>query len=1034
MFKKLMISASLVTCYISLTIITSTPVFSQTPSFDTNASTPATPFSIDDVIERVNHFVDEDPARPGIFFSNDITYAAEFEQGEFRFIPWVSQLAPEQRDVADTFHFRLDSLSRGETYFISFANEQPVTQVEENRVILEWHPNVVEQYVMKRGKVEQSWRIVEPIPGEGDLVLRAAAWGMDFVGEENDEGFCFSTVSGTGVSYGWAKALDQAGQEVEAPVSVVPGETGNWVEIRVPDRFLREATWPVLIDPTVKFIEFDDNASRQLTFDPMIEGNPSVASNQDVFLLVWDSALYTNVYGARVDRFGNVLGSPIPIATSFTLLELNPSVASDGTNFLVIWQEKLLSSGNYDIYGRRIGPDGSLHGSKFAISTATNHQKNSHVTWGDDGVSAYYLAVWQDDRGLNSDIYGARVTSNGSVQDLNGILISKTSSGLPQPGNQIEPSVAWGDDGASAYFLVVWQDGRSSTQDIYGARITLSGTVQDAGGIAISTAANDQLQPDVAWGGVNFLAVWDDRRTQSNPEIYGARVTMGSSVSADINISGGATLVDTEPSVASDGRTYFLVVWAHKPVSFGSFVIKGTRVDSNGTIIGSTVTISDGTADQSNPGVVSDGSTHFLVVWENESEASTDIYGARVGSSSPITIAPNNQQAANHIGVASNGTDFFVVWRDYRFDSYGDIYGARVSSNGTVLDPLGIPISTAVYYQTEPRVAWGNDGINAYYLVVWGDWRSGNTYDIYGTRVSPNGTVQDPAGIAISTANKNQYFPSVAWSGSGPNACFCFLVVWHDYRNTATYEIDIYGSRVNLNGTVLDPSAIPIHLSSDIPNDPGSQYPDVAWGEDGTNASCFLVVWNQIIDIGFGRVALDNVYGARVGPSGTVLDPDGIPISTAPYPIDEELPQVAWGRSGTIGYFLVVWNDGRDPDEDIYGARLKLNGTVADPSGIAIATAPYGQVLPAVAWENAQNNFFVVWEDFINYPDRDLYGTRVNLDGIVLESSGIPISTSPLSEEKPALSWNGVDFLIMRQEAHSNASKDVYGSLVTPTP
>jgi hypothetical protein len=145
--------------------------------------------------------------------------------------------------------------------------------------------------------------------------------------------------------------------------------------------------------------------------------------------------------------------------------------------------------------------------------------------------------------------------------------------------------------------------------------------------------------------------------------------------------------------------------------------------------------------------------------------------------------------------VASNGTDFLVVW-EQRSAFCCDLYGARVSGAGTVLDSgLGIPISTATNRQAEPAVAsWG-----ANYFVVWEDRRSGTNYDIYGTGVGADGVVAQPAGIPLSTAAGDQRFPDLA-------VRYHFLVAWTDSRSGTSS--DIYATRVSPSGVVEEPTGV----------------------------------------------------------------------------------------------------------------------------------------------------------------------------------------------------------------------------------
>src|SRR5207244_336680 len=122
--------------------------------------------------------------------------------------------------------------------------------------------------------------------------------------------------------------------------------------------------------------------------------------------------------------------------------------------------------------------------------------------------------------------------------------------------------------------------------------------------------------------------------------------------------------------------------------------------------------------------------------------------------------APGNQVEP---AAAFDGTNYLVVWDDERASADGtkDIYGARVTPDGTVLDRVGFAISTANDDQFAPAVAF--DGTN--FLVVWGDQR-GATTDVYGARVTPDGTVLDPNGFPIVIRPRAQLWPSVAFDGT----------------------------------------------------------------------------------------------------------------------------------------------------------------------------------------------------------------------------------------------------------------------------
>ena len=160
-----------------------------------------------------------------------------------------------------------------------------------------------------------------------------------------------------------------------------------------------------------------------------------------------------------------------------------------------------------------------------------------------------------------------------------------------------------------------------------------------------------------------------------------------------------------------------------------------------------------------------------------------------------------------------------------------------------MLDPSGFVISQAAYDQQYPAI--GFDGAN--YLVVWQDFRRGYAYDIYGARVTPEGTVLDPVGIIISQADERR-------SSILPSPLTARTSSWRG-RTTATVpdSPDIYGARVTPEGTVLDPAGFVISQAAH------SQY-DPAVAFDGTN---FLVVWRTT-----ATAPATHIYGARVTPAG----------------------------------------------------------------------------------------------------------------------------------------------------------------------
>jgi hypothetical protein len=690
----------------------------------------------------------------------------------------------------------------------------------------------------------------------------------------------------------------------------------------------------------------------------------SAAYDGTNYLVVWhDSRFYPqhDVFCARIDPEGHLLDSAgIHVATvTFDNLHYycnaTPAVAYNGTYYLVVFQDRR-NSVETDIYGARVTPSGNvLDPDGIAISTAQGYQWHPCVA----SNGSDFLIVWQDLRMGTPDIYGARVDHNGIVLEPDGIAVSSA------PRSQEFPSVA--SDGTD--YFAVWHDARDSTNtqyDIYGARITADGILLDTNSVAIFVGTAQQTEPSIVSDGTDYFIVWEDWRAQVLA-IMGARVDSLANVldPNGIGISGMPSMMEWYPSLAFNGTDY-LVVWADDRNGIDPDIY-GARVDRNGTLLDSLnipISVTDGMKWM--PCVTTDGDD-FLVAWDDDRDfPSGDIYGSRVSATGSVLdpVGLNiTTSAVFHVepGVAYCGENFLAAWADVRSGLYlSDIYGARVDATGVLLDSPGFAICTAQFGQYSPYIAF--NGTN--YCSIW-THNIGGAWSVKGARISPAGTVLDPAYISVSSAG-NAMSPQIATHGSG------FFTVWVDYRNSYTSP-DIYGARIASAGYVLDPAGFAIS------NLGGLEYgPTVCFGDVH-----YLVAWE--------RGSSKDIYCARIDTNGVILDPIGIAVTTAA----ELQENTVIAFDGTN--YLLVWQDNRNGDYDIYCARVAQSGAVLDPAGIAVSTAPNDQINPSVVFDGV--DYIVVWEDYRQLPS-DIYGAIIDTSGAVIDSFLAIAQPGPQSNPK----------------------------------
>jgi len=275
------------------------------------------------------------------------------------------------------------------------------------------------------------------------------------------------------------------------------------------------------------------------------------------------------------------------------------------------------------------------------------------------------------------------------------------------------------------------------------------------------------------------------------------------------------------------------------------------------------------------------------------------------------------------------------------------------------------------------------------------------------------------------------------------------LVVWqHDNGS----DLDIRAARVDASGTVLG-------TTFDICADVGDQsWPAVA--SDGTG---WLVVWQDVAA---------EVWAARVAADGTVVAPGVFVVSNGTG--EEKFPDVTY--TGWTGFeWLVAWEDSRDTDWNIYGARVDAAGSVKDAAGLPLVTVAGDQDKAAVASDGVdallvyrdandvkgvivgsdgaasapsaigvatstqkspsvafgRGVYLVAWEDYRDCPVPpfypDIYATRVSASGAPLDSSPhIAVAVDPATRAaSPAVASDGANFVVAWEDG-PDGDADIY--------
>jgi hypothetical protein len=846
--------------------------------------------------------------------------------------------------------------------------------------------------------VEQSWTFERLPAGKGDLRIRVRVDGETYRGQsETGHHFCDLSTQAC-VRYGLATWIDGAGRRT--PIAVA--YEGVELVLTVPTQILAETEFPAVLDPTISS-ETTDNQSVAIGPSPYPEGHPDIAFNGTNFLVVWqDSRGLTNVngqvgydvFGALVSSAGALLSQPsFPIDLN-VYDQTNPRVAYNGTQFLVVFNDNRNFNG--DVFGQIVTSAGALSGGDFSIAAGLGNQSNPDVS----ALAGNWVVTWQDDSGATSLVHAVTVSNTGGVN----APVTLDAAGT----NETTPAVACSTRTCAITYT---RTGPAGDLDPYAVALSLTTTVTGPVDLKNPPGNGPDTGVDIAWNGSHYFVVWQDI-THGNYDIAARRFT-----EALVFPDNGHFFVTTNsaqqenPAVSYDG-TQFVVAWQDDRLSANSFDISGARVQDNPT---HTVTDVNGFLINYNvnsqlfPASASGGG-RTLVAWQDARySASLDtIFGAFVAPSSAISpdslngfaIGTSNTRETQP-ALAFASPYYFLVWADSHRSGGNnyDILGARVQYTGALIDPAGIGVSVNTGQHVSPEIA--SNGTN--FLAAWQDFRNGATNgDIYGTLITPGAQVLQPSGIQISSAAGNQGVPSVAWNGTD------FLVAWSDQRNLATTGHDIYGTRVDSTGAVLDGAGTGIAITTAATN---QDSPTVA--SDGAN---FLVAWHDQS----GGASTQDIIGAIVSGGGAVTA-SNIQIAVA---INSQLnPRAAYNGTN----YTVVWQDSRAGGNTVFDIFCNSVDSAGNPgTGHSLDTLAAGNRLrPNIV--RTGSNTFVTWRRETESDTRlyDLVGVQLTPGLVAVQASPFTIQTNVGNANRPAMAALNASFTLVAYERYATGSSQI---------
>jgi len=498
--------------------------------------------------------------------------------------------------------------------------------------------------------------------------------------------------------------------------------------------------------------------------------------------------------------------------------------------------------------------------------------------------------------------------------------------------------------------------------------------------------------------------------TKREPEVV--RGVMRNDFLVNDDTTGGC--IQYYSSVAMDQAGNFVVCW--EDYRDYQQQIYAQRYDASGIPQGDEIRVNDDTTYtrfHRAPSIAMNASGNFVISWYDYRYEDFDVFaqifdaagnpiGANIMVNDDIT---RNWQYYPAAAIDSSG-NFVISWCDRRNGNY-DVYAQRYDAAGVPQDTNFLVNDDAgTSSQNYPSVAMDQVGN---FVISWDDDRNGAYVDndIYAQRYDAAGTPQDTNfRVNDDAAGNKQKYPSVVMDQVGN-----FVVCWHDDRNGANFDNDIWAQRYDAAGS---PQGANLRVNDDPPGN-GQLRPSVAMDQVGN----FVISWyddrNGDYDI---YAQMCDAAGNPIGANFRVDDDPGYN--------SQVVNSVAMNASGN---FVICWDDQRNGDYDVYAQRYDASGT---PQGANfrvnddVGTSQQWRV--EVAMDQAGNSV-ICWEDERNI-DPDIYAQQYDSAGIP-QGANFMVNDDALGvgNQDPALGMDNAGNFVICWEDYRDGGANIYAQL-----